>query len=161
MSRVYNNIMDRKVRQLHEEADTILQIGQDSDKKAIPLVREVMQEREKKAEESNFVVLERLAQAKHGTIRTYNRLLANLLIAKLHTVDWPPNWYFTVIPDDTGVILMMKYKDHLFRSAFKPTGEEKYDLNAVLVYTTRAENTIDRIMGYDKPITKAPAGENL
>lgn len=144
--------MDRKPA---DTAEIITQVGQEDDKKAIPLVKEVMKEQEKKEEEDAYIDLDRLHKAADHTIKGYNMLLAELLQKRLHSVDWPKGWYYAVTPNDVGVIFTMNYKKQFFQAAFKPTGEEKYDLNAVNMYVVRAENTIDRIM------EKSPAGENV
>lgn len=142
----YNRDMDKK---LQEEADTILQIGQEDDHKAIPLVKEVMGQKDRKETEEAYVDMEKLKNAAKYTIKRYNVLLAELLVKRLSLLEWPSGWHYTVRPDDIGVVMVMQYQNRFFRAGFKPTGEELYDLNAVNTYAVRAENTIDRIMGRD------------
>ena len=134
------------MKKLSTEADTILQIGQESEKKAIPLVTEVMQEQDKQETKEADDTLEKLNTARNYSIKSYNMLLAELLTKRMTFVDFPHGWRYTVRPDDIGVVLTMQYKDHVFQSGFKPTGEAFYDLNAVNTYGIRAENTIDRIL---------------
>ena len=54
-----------------------------------------------------------------------------------------------------GVVLILKYGQRFFRAAFKPTGEEKLDLNAVKTFVLRTENTIDGVMGWQKGVDRA------
>ena len=126
--------------------DVVDQLGQESDKKAKPVVEQVMKVKELVEKEEENKDLEILGKARSGRIVTYNRLLAELLLKRLTFVDFPSGWLYEVAPDDVGVIMELRSPDErVFRAAFKPIGEAKYDLNAIETYAVRAENTIDRV----------------
>ncbi len=148
----------RLPKKAKEKKEVFEAYTQESDKKAIPIVQEVMKRLEKKQQKKEAIDLELLGKARQGKILHYNQLLANLLVKRLSLIDWPTGWGYQVFHNKIGVILeMTSPKNRIFRAAFKPTGEREYDLNAVETYALRAENTIDRITGADKN-TKVPTG---
>ena len=127
-------------------------MSSDSPKEIADFKKEKEKE-EKEVTQEEAVAQELLHQGKRGKIVTYNHLLASLLQKQLTLVDWPLGWRYQVAPTDIGVVLEMTSADgRIFRTAFKTTGEKKYDLNAVSVTVLRAENTIDRLTGADKSL---------
>ncbi len=125
--------------------DVVDQLGQEPDSKAKPVVEQVMKVKEELEEKEKNTGLEVLTKARGGRIVTYNTLLAELLLKRLTFVDFPSGWEYDVAPNDVGVIMELRSPtEKVFRAAFKPVGEAKYDLNAIETYALRAENTIDR-----------------
>lgn len=146
---------EAKKKKLNEEKYVLEQLGQESDQKANPLVKEVMKEREKTEEEKNDRMMDLLLGASRGTKGAYHNLLADLLKRRLGQVEWPFGWRYEVFPTDIGVVLeIVSVGGRIFRAAFKPSGEAIYDLNAIDLYGHRAEHTIDKVT---KPITKSLA----
>lgn len=142
---------DEKIKKLREENDLISQMGQEDEKAAKPVIQQVMKEEDQKAEVEKELNLEKLKKGRRFTIRSYNVLLAELLVRRMKAVDFPEGWHWEVAPTKEGVILEMKSPTgKYFRSGFKPTGQEIYDLNAINTYGLRAENTIDRIENEQK-----------
>ena len=138
-----------------EENDIVQQIGQEDSKKAIPLVKKVMKEQEKKDEAVRDSLLDTLSKTSKTSFKSYNTLLAELLMKRMSFVDFPPGWRWEVAPTKEGIVLEMQSPDgRYFRSGFTPTGSEIYDLNAVNVYGTRAENTIDKFIYKQKPLPR-------
>jgi len=133
-------------KDLDKEMEKLEAMGQENEKKSIPSVREIMAEEEKKIEEKKARNIDVLEKKRNFSFRTYNMALSDLLVKRMSLVDFPDGWKYGVTPTDEGVVLTMTYGDRVFRAGFKPTGEAKYDLNAVNMYAVRAENTIDRIM---------------
>lgn len=126
--------------------DVVDQLGQESDKQAMPVVEQVMEANDRLEEKEKNESLEILDKARSGRIVTYNRLLAELLLKRLTFVDLPSGWSYDVAPDNIGVVMELRSpEERVFRAAFRPVGEAKYDLNAIETYANRAENTIDRI----------------
>ena len=147
--------MKRKL--LDKEAEKLEALTQESESSAISQVQQLGKEegiKKKIIEENEQAYL----KANRSKLLRYNHSLANLLVGRLSLIDWDEGWQYEVVPDDIGVILTMKYGDRKFMSAFKPIGDPKYDLNAVDVYCTRAENTMDRVMGHDKTNGVKPNG---
>jgi hypothetical protein len=152
---------DEKIRQLREENDLVSQMGQEDEKKAKPVIEKVMKEQDKLDEVETGENLQKIRKASYSPIKTYNTLLAELLVKRMNFVDFPQGWHWEVSPTKEGVVMEMKSPDgRYFRSAFKPTGKEIYDLNAINTYGIRAENTIDRIEKEKEPIAKSLPREN-
>lgn len=135
-----------KERRLAEEMERIEAIGAPG-KKGSKEARSFFKEQEKQYQKEEQEKKERLHSAKN-----YRQMLAELLRSELLSVDWPSGWRYSVFPTKEGVVLTMSKENRHFRAAFRPTGEERYDLNAVKMYALRAENTIDRVSGKDQII---------
>lgn len=136
-----------KKRKHQEAEDIIAQIGKKG-KKGVSATKTYFREKEKEGKKKREKVLNRLDLKK--SFVTYNSLLAELLIAKLKEIDWPPFWKCNVAPTKEGIVMEIKSADgRYFRAAFKPVRDPLYDLNAVETYIVRAENTIDRATGAD------------
>jgi len=149
---------DEVKKKLLEEKDILEQAGQKSESKAKPVIEQVMKEKEKVEEKKETDYLTLLHDARGYPLSSYNKLLANLLLARLKEVDFPRDWGYQVSPTDIGVVMEIYSPiGKIYRAAFKPTGEAKYDLNAINTYGIRAENTIDRITHQGQ---KSPHGEN-
>jgi hypothetical protein len=133
----------KKQKELDTEFEKVEAMGSDDESQAIQATKSIMLEEKKKETEQENRELEYLHSG-NTRIVTYNRLLAGLLIKKLRENDWPQGWLVNVAPDDIGVVMEITSPDkRYFRSAFKPTGQEKYDRQAVEVYVMRAQNTVD------------------
>ena len=141
---------------LDTEAEKLEGLVQDSEKEAVKDATKVFKEEEEKHEEKKLQEEDSLRKNAKGTFATYHRALATLLEGKMMGVELPEGWSFIVHPTDDGVILELTYGTRMFRSAFKPTFMEKYDLNAVNMYVVRAENTIDRVMERDTAYNNVP-----
>jgi len=150
---------EAKKKKLNEEKYVLDQLGQESDKKANPLVKEVMGEKEKQEKERNDRVMELMMGASRGKKGAYIAFLAELLTRRLVEVEWPFGWRYEVFPTEIGVVLeIVSVGGRIFRAAFKPTGEAIYDLNAIDLYGNRAQHTIDTVTN---PITKSLAHRHL
>jgi hypothetical protein len=141
----YNRHMEAAKRKVDKEMEQIDAMAQDG-KAGITATKEIMKEDEKKEEEKKAKNLQRLEDQSHrGTVKTYNELMAELLIKMLNLTEWPMGWKFYVAPTKEGVILEVHSPNKsIYRNAFKPTGEPKYDLNAIETYVIRAQNLVDR-----------------
>lgn len=148
------------MKKVDQEAEKIEALGQENEKDAIKDTTKILKEEENKHDELENRKSEYLHKARQSSVSTYNRALATLLEGKLMTIDKPQGWDFIVYPTEEGIILEVNYQSptgyRMFRTAFKPSMIEKYDLNAVNVYVIRTENTIDRVMYRDasSPIAK-------
>lgn len=138
--------MKDKKSQLDKEFEKVEALSQEG-KRGVEDAKKILKEEEHEDKEEYARDLQRLDDQSHrSTIVNYNYLLANLLIKRLRYNDWPTMWNWNVAPTKEGIILELKSPNgRYFRNAFKPTGLPKYDLNAVEVYATRAQNTVDRL----------------
>ena len=145
---------------LDDAAEKLEALGQDSEKTAVSDARKIFKDEEQTHAEQENRNEEYLKKIKTSPIASYNRALATLLQAKLMGIEWEPGWAAEVFPTDEGVVLELNSQSptdmRMFRSAFKPTMMEKYDLNAVNTYVVRAENTMDRVMHRDAAHNNVP-----
>lgn len=133
---------ERKKRKFHEESEKLDVLAEGTVNQA----RQLLESEQKQSDKKRAKVLDFL-QSQPRKIKTYNDLLASLLLKRIYlTVDWPKGWYYQAAPTEKGIVFEMKSPDNrIFRNAFKPTGLPQYDLNAIDMYCVRAQNTIDRI----------------
>ncbi len=136
---------DKETKILDKEMEKLEALAGDDEKQAIKDTKQIMAQEQKQEEEQKNRELEMLFSSRRFIV-TYNQLLAGLLVKKLRDVIWPQGWGFQVGPTDVGVILEIQSpQNRYFRSGFKSTGMERYDLNAIETYVMRVENTIERI----------------
>lgn len=132
---------DKKVQ---EKNDVLLEIGKEG-KEGIKNFKEYAKDLEAKEKKKKDITLEKIDSAPKKKF-SYNRFLSELLIKHLKTVDWSEGWWVDVAPTERGVVMELKSPDgRIFRSAFKSTADPIADLNAVEMFTIRAENTVDEI----------------
>jgi len=143
---------EAKKKKSHQAKEIIEAVGTPG-RKGVGYAKEYFKGEKKKAKEEAATDLTKLWSRRKGKLVTYNSLLAELLRKRLLTVNWPLGWMYQVISTSIGVVFEIRSpQERYFRAAFKPTRDPMYDLNAVDVYATRAENTIDRVTGADKAL---------
>jgi len=141
----------KKEKELREKGEEILATGQESNIKAKEAVIKLVEEEKEKEELKKEKEKELVFEARQGKIINYNMLLSRLLEKRMVQIDFPDGWRYKTGWTAVGVILeLYSPNGRIFRLAFKPNGEEKYDLNAIDVCAIRAENTIDRITEADQ-----------
>jgi len=128
-----------------EEKKDLVEVAEgESDKKAIPAVTRLMKDKEKREEEKHSFEINRLDQLRRFGKEDYTRFLADLMKDRLKKVDWDWGWSYQVEADNKGVIMELYFGRRVFRAAFKATGEAELDLNAIIEFGERAENTVDK-----------------
>ena len=131
--------MAGKKKDLDREFEEVEAMAQDG-KAGIKATQEIMGAREKKNGELKKQEEEILRQFTNRKV-TYNSVLAETLLESLKRADLS-GWEFKVAPTDVGVVMeLYSPKDKIYRLGFKSTGDPVYDLNAIDVFTQRAENT--------------------
>lgn len=128
-----------KRKKLDEEFERLIVTAEGTPTQA----KEIFKEDQKKQEERKAKELEYLSSIQKR-YSLYNSRLATLLLKKLREIDWDKGWEYSVAPTEKGVVMELRSPyQKVYACAFQSSGDVFLDLNAVEVYCTRAQNTID------------------
>lgn len=126
-------------KDLDREFEEVEAMAQDG-KAGVKATQEIMGAREKKEKELKKQEEEILRQFTNRKV-TYNSVLAEALLESLRQADLS-GCSFKAGPTDIGVVMeLYSPTGKIYRLGFKATGDPLYDLNAIDVFTQRAENT--------------------
>jgi hypothetical protein len=138
--------LQKRKRELQEENDIILTIGEEG-KKGVKAAKEYFKDEEKKKEEQNSRHQEILKEKERSKFQ-YNIFLADILRDELSKLIWSKGYTYSVAPTEQGVVMEIEIPGpRYFRTAFKSTGDGVYDLNAVENFAYRAELTLEKHNG--------------
>lgn len=106
--------------------------------------RGVLEGQQKESQEKRENILD-ILDLKKSSIISYKSLLSDFLFKRLaFAVDWR-GWTYKTAYTKEGVVMELYSPDkRIFRSAFRPTQEAKYDLFEIERFCDLAENTIDK-----------------
>jgi len=131
----------KKLQQKEEEKLEVL--GQESDKKAKKWIIEEGKNTEKEEKEHDALWHDILHKSRKKKI-DYRKMLMTRLYKMVEEIDWPESYEYGVWFDGKGVVLAVKDKfKKLWKRAFKPIHEPKYDLNACFRFAIWAEDILD------------------
>jgi len=145
--KVRSKLEEEKVRKklVDDEIYKIDQMGQESEKKAAKVVKEVAEEEDKKEKEFQAKQLEILHKVKKKD-KEYKKRLLFYLHSMIEEIDWPKEYEWGIWFDGKGVRLAVKDKNKvLHQRAFQVTNDPKYDLHACLRFAVWAEDVLDLI----------------
>ncbi len=145
MSRL--RVEEKIKKEIAQDEDTILQIGKEG-KEGDKYFKEHQKEEDKASKEKRDNVLT-LLETERKNKTAYNSFLANLLMERVRTtLELPQGWSTKIAPSTRGVVFELNSPGgRTFRTAFAPTVDPIFDLNAIELTCVRAENTIERIEG--------------
>lgn len=136
---------EKEVKRLrHEEEELVDQLGQESDRKALPTVKEYSKEidqEEKLQQNLDFEILKKLSNSKIS----YQRYLLVILNRFIKEEDIPRRYRLYAESNDQGIVLGIEETD--FVKAFKVCGIPLYDVHACKVLATELGNTVSRLEG--------------
>jgi len=143
----YMAVRDKKTKKVLEEIEKLDVIGQESEKKAVPHVREYTKERKMendKIEEDYLVDLDRKSRFK---FKNYKQRLVDIISeVMINRVDVPKGWEWNVWTNTKGIGISIKYKQSGWNHrAFAPCNDPKFDLEAASVLCEWAQNWFDRV----------------
>ena len=131
--------------ELEEKIDLL---GQESDKKAKPLIIEEQKEQEKKQKQEEAEKMEKLTDARKK-LKKYIETVMTFLHGQITNVKMPLTYKWGVWYDGKGVrVAIRDKKNKLYQRAFKVTFDPKYDLFAVDEFVVWIEDIFDRSEGY-------------
>lgn len=140
--------MGKRKTRVEGQVDEYLDaVGQEDEEKAAKWVIEVQDQVAKKNKNIEGMNLEKLEKSRR---RKFDYLMQMVQIAeeRFKLIDWPNGFVWKLgIKDEDKMHLMFKDAGgHVYGRGIKCTGMQVYDLNAINVIATQAENTVDRIM---------------
>lgn len=130
-------------KQIEEETEKLEVLGQRSEKKAKKYVIQEAKESEKKEKEIDDI-WKGILHASRKKKDSYKKMLMTRLYKMVEEIDWPKSYEYGVWFDGKGVVLAVKDKFRkLWKRAFKPTFDVKYDSNACFRFAMWAEDILD------------------
>jgi hypothetical protein len=133
----------KKLREAHEEL--LDEMGQESDKKAVRVVQEVVSEQAREDRLQQEMDLEGLKKASANKIN-YQRVLVAILQRFVQDEKIPKKYNLYAESNDHGIVVGITGTDYL--RAFAPCGLPKYDIHACKILAVQVGNTIARMEGY-------------
>lgn len=135
---------DKKRQEVVGEVEEKLDaMGQRNEKKAAKWVIENEKEEEKILDEIKAERMYKLSASKK-TSNTYIKQVMQILYNKLDELTWKKGYKWYVGWDGKGIVLSVQIKQgDVFKRAFKPCFEPKYDLGACETLTVWAEDLFD------------------
>lgn len=134
-----------------EVKEVLEAIGQESQTKAIPFVKEKLEFESEEAEEIKNAKLNLLEEkAKFAKKRLefdpYRKTLCEIMISRVKESRWPKGYHFKALPTPEGVVLLlMTPGGKIYGHGITPTHLPKYDLYAIEGLVMQAENRVDRL----------------
>jgi hypothetical protein len=121
-------------------------VSQEDEEKAAKWVIEVEDKNVKQNKKLHDEALTLLSDERKRKFE-YLKAMVDLFIKRIKLIDWPKKWTWKVgIKDDDKLHLLFKDpKGRVYGRGIKVTGMQIYDLNALHVLATQAENTIDQL----------------
>lgn len=139
---------EKELSRLSKETEYVVsQLGQDSEKAAVPLVQEYVEEQQKEDRIQREVDLERLKDASSNRVN-YQRYLVVILHRFVQEESIPKTYSLYVDSNDEGIVLGIAGTEYL--GAFKVCGIPFYDIAACKTLAVQLGNTIARMEGHFK-----------
>lgn len=129
----------------HQQEELIDEMGQRSDLKAIPTVREYNKELEQEEQVQKDIDVESLKKLSRNKI-VYQRYLIKIIERFIKEEDVPKKYILTIDSNDDGIALSIENTN--FITAFKPCGIPLYDIFACKTVSVKLGNTIGKLEGY-------------
>lgn len=137
---------ERELRRLRgEQEDLIDAMGQDSDKKAAPIVNEYVNELNKKEQLLRQIDIEQLKKRSNNK-RHYQRYLISTIERFVKEESIPKTYTIYAESDDVGIVVGIENTN--YQRAIKICGIPFYDLHACKVLAAQIGNTIARLEGH-------------
>lgn len=129
-------------------------VAQPDEEKAAKWVIETQDEVQRQEKEKKAEAIQKLTDARKQKF-DYLMAMVNLFEERCKLIDWPKKWTWKVgIKDDDKLHLMFKDPSgYVYGRGIKVTGMQEYDLNALHILATQAENTIDKVTHPEKTKT--------
>lgn len=122
-------------------------LGQESEKKAKKWIIEEGKKTEKKEKEIEDAWQDVL-HASRKKKNTYYKKLMFRLYSMIEEIEWPKVYEYGVWFDGKGILLAVKDKfGKLWKKAFIPSFDPKFDLNACFRFAVWAEDVLDMVEG--------------
>ena len=136
---------DKAVKKLRAEEDELFsQMGQDSDKAALPIVQEYVKEQNQEHRDQLDIYVDTLKKYSNNK-KTYQRYLLSLIEVFVRREDLPRKYKFYAESTDEGIVVGIEGTEYV--GAFKISGVPTYDLNACMVMSLQIGNTVARMEG--------------
>jgi hypothetical protein len=137
---------EKAISKLRHETDELIdEMGQESDKKAVGVVREYvneLNEAEKEQEYQDIDLLKKYSISK----KTYFRYLITILQRFILDEAIPKKYHLYCEANDMGIVVGINKTE--FYGAFKVSGIPKYDINACKILAVQVGNTIAKLEGH-------------
>lgn len=136
--------MKKKVVEMIDELEAA---GQDSEKEALKVIKQLQDKEEKKEKEQDALAWEKLHKAKQTRLTYKDALLDHMKLLKdTYNSEIPRGYLWFIIPTEKGIMLSVRTKTgKWYAKGTKVAGEPKYDLNAVERLIWKALEFIDSL----------------
>lgn len=139
---------EKEIKRLRGETEELIdEMGQVSEKKALPTVRRYAKERE---EVDNLQFQEDVEMLKYfsDNKKNYQRYLLTVLQRFVREEGIPKKYVIYAESTDIGIVLGIEKTNYM--GAFKTCGVPFYDINACKILSVQLGNTIGRLEGHFK-----------
>jgi len=138
-----------KKKQKGEAQDYLTAVGSESEDTGAKWTIEAQKEVDKEEELEDQKAQDDLEKSKHRSKKDY-LIQASLKLAELaDTIDWPKGYRYRLGYDGLDKISLMFHdkNNNVYARGIKLTGTVFYDVNALHILVTQAENTVDQLEG--------------
>lgn len=161
MARTKIKTQEQKKKEAHEDLDYLRQVENLPDEQSRKVVIDDIEEEKKKNEAIQDTIRTYLQMESQRSV-TYRNDLAAYGQSRLELVGFPLDWEFFVISTDgsrvsiygkqfqsqEGVLMILKSpKGDVYTRGIKVTYQSEYDIKAINILVTQAENTLDSEKG--------------
>jgi len=138
-------IKDKKQKKVVEEAEKLMEMGQESEIKAAKTVMEVGDEIKAEDDKIQAAHLEDLTRKSRFSHKTYKQKLVMIMSEVMRDrIDMPEGWVWDCWTNLDGVgISLRNPSGQWIRRAFKPNNMAKYDLEAVATLCEWSQERFD------------------
>lgn len=137
---------EAEVKRLRGESEELLdEMGQTSERRALPTVQKYVKEQEEQEKLDNQLALEKLKLLSKNKVH-YQRFLVATIYKYIKEESIPRKYKLVVDSSDEGIAIAIEGTNLL--RAFKLTGIPFYDINACKIVAVQVGNTVAKLEGY-------------
>lgn len=137
---------EREVKRLRGEAEELIDaMGQDSEKKAAPIVQQYVKEQEQQEDLQRDIDIDLLKKKSNNKL-LYQRSLLVILERFVKEERIPRKYTVYAESDDVGIVLGIEHTEYV--RAFKVCGIPLYDIHACKILAIQLGNTVAKLEGY-------------